>query len=69
MPFHCDDLVRVGKDNDGGYLVNEKDILKTDKLISFGIGEDISFEEQFCHIKNIPVVAYDSDDNIHHRVP
>lgn len=59
-PFYCVDLVRVGNDNDGGYLVNYPDILKSDFLLSFGVGDNITFEEQFCSIKDVPLHAYDA---------
>jgi hypothetical protein len=59
QPFECKDLVRIGKSNDGGYLVNKNDINKTQTLISFGVGEDCSFEEQFTNITNCSCIAYD----------
>ena len=59
QPFYCKDLVRLGKDHDGGYLVNEQDVLNTEILISLGIGEDWSFEEEFTNIKGCSLIAYD----------
>ena len=41
------DLIRLGKNNDGGYLVSEKDIKHTKNLISLGVSFDISFEKDF----------------------
>lgn len=59
-PFFCRDIVRLGKDNDGGYLINELDISKTNNLLSFGIGEDVSFEKDFIGSNEwCNVVAYD----------
>ena len=49
-PFECLQLIRLGKDNDGGYIVNKHDVDKTDLLISFGIGNDWSFEKVFLKI-------------------
>ena len=46
------DLIRVGKDNDGGYLCGTKTIKLTNTLISFGIGEDWSFEKEFLKFNN-----------------
>ena len=72
-PFYCDDLIRIGKDFDGGYLVNKEDLLKTKKLISFGIGEDYSFEKQFINQSNCLCETYDGsvdiDDKliVHHK--
>ena len=51
------DLIRVGKDNDGGYLVCRNSVNNSDILISFGISDDFSFEEQFQKLKNIIVVV------------
>ncbi len=59
----ADDLIRVGKKNDGGYLVSRSDINMSDALISLGIGEDWSFEENFADIKNIEVFSYDASIN------
>lgn len=64
QPFDCDDLIRLGKSNDGGYLVNQQDILKTNKLVSFGIGEDFSFEQQFLNLNNCGLTSYDSSVDI-----
>ena len=53
-------LIRIGKDNDGGYLVCRNSVNNSDILISFGISDDFSFEEQFQKIKkNIKILAYD----------
>jgi hypothetical protein len=59
QPFYCSDLIRLGKDNDGGYLVNKEDILKSSRLLSFGIGNDISFEEDFVKLNECEIDAYD----------
>ena len=57
------DLVRIGSDNDGGYLVSQKDIEKTQVLIGLGICDDWSFEEQFVLRNDVEVVAYDASVN------
>lgn len=60
MPYYCSNLVRIGKDNDGGYLINERDINKSSHLLSFGIGEDISFEKDFTNRNgSCNLTAYD----------
>ncbi len=63
QPYYCSDLIRIGKDNDGGYLVNKNDILKSECLLSFGINDDWSFEEQFLNIKDCPLYGYDNSVN------
>ena len=52
-------LKRLGREYDGGYLISEKDVANSDVLISFGICDDWSFEEDFIKLKNVPVIAYD----------
>ena len=44
------DLIRIGRNHDGGYLIAKVDIEKSDLLISFGISDDWSFERDF--VKN-----------------
>jgi len=54
------DLIRIGKENDGGYLVGKNSVLKSEYLISFGINDDWSFEEQFRkNNSKIKIFAYD----------
>jgi hypothetical protein len=55
--------VRLGKDHDGGYLVNSSDIEKTQQLVSFGMGEDWSFEQNFCDRQNCSLSVYDGNVN------
>jgi hypothetical protein len=60
QPYRCSDIVRLGKDNDGGYLVNVEDVKKTKRLITFGVGSDVSFEKEFTTMNPCIVDAYDS---------
>ncbi len=46
IPKHKTNLIRFGSQYDGGYLLNEEDLLKSDLLISLGIHENWDFEEQ-----------------------
>ena len=59
-----DDLVRLGRDNDGGYLVRKSDVLSSDVLISLGICDDWSFESDFVKYNDISVDAYDGSLNL-----
>jgi len=54
------DLVRLGKGNDGGYLVSRNDVDESEILLSFGVEYDWSFEEDFVGKRNLPVFAYDA---------
>ena len=62
-PIKCDSLVRIGKDNDGGYVIDSASISNTDCLVSFGINDDWSFEEQFLKMKIVPLYAFDASIN------
>jgi hypothetical protein len=53
------DLIRVGREGDGGYLISQADIEKTDFLLGLGIKDDWSFEQQFTSLNKVPVLAYD----------
>ena len=41
--------IRVGQDFDGGYIICDIPNIKYELLLSGGIGDDISFEEEFCN--------------------
>ncbi len=59
-PLQQYDLIRLGKDNDGGYLVTPDSIDNADALLSLGISFDWSFEQSFsAHKPNAPIHAYD----------
>ena len=51
-PYKVKNLIRLGKNNDGGYIVNAIDVNKTKNLISLGISFDYSFEEDFLKMNN-----------------
>lgn len=55
-----DDLIRIGRDIDGGYLVSIKDVTNTEILISMGICDDWSFEQEFLRYAEVPIIAYDA---------
>jgi hypothetical protein len=58
-PVELNDLVRLGRDHDGGYVVSKRQIEKTDILLSFGINDDWSFEADFERQKPVEIYAYD----------
>ena len=68
-PKYLYDLLRIGKNNDGGYLVESNSIENTKSLISFGIGKDWSFEVHLKKIKNIPIFAYDHTIEKYEELP
>ena len=46
-PIKLENLIRIGKQNDGGYVVREQDIYATDVLVSLGVSFDWSFEKDY----------------------
>jgi hypothetical protein len=65
QPFACPDLVRLGKNHDGGYLVNSQDIVETRRMVVFGLGEDWSFEQDFVNRNNCGLDVYDQSVKPH----
>lgn len=53
------DLVRMGRDGDGGYIVDPRSVTGAERLISFGMNDDWSFEEEFRRVNPVPVDIYD----------
>ena len=46
-PIKFDDLIRIGKQNDGGYIVRRQDVVDAENLISLGVSFDWTFEKEF----------------------
>lgn len=63
-PFSCKNLIRLGKDYDGGYLINELDVKRSNHLIGFGVGTDVSFENDFNEIHKCNTYLYDKNINV-----
>ena len=53
------ELIRLGGDHDGGYLVDPKSIQESSSLLALGIGRNWSCEEDFIEKKRVKVHAYD----------
>lgn len=49
--------IRVGRDGDGGYVIAEG--LTYDCLISAGVNDDDSFEQDFLSLNDVPAYAFD----------
>jgi hypothetical protein len=50
-PVSLDDLVRVGRRQDGGYVISRRCIAATQTIIGLGISDDWSFEEMFSQMQ------------------
>lgn len=53
------DLVRVGAEFDGGYVISQRMIDAAGGLLSFGLNDEWSFEEEFTRKASVPVVCFD----------
>jgi len=53
------DLIRLGRNHDGGYLVDPASVSMANQLLSFGLATDWSFEKDFLEKNNVPLSAYD----------
>lgn len=53
-------LVRIGPQTDGGYVVDKRVIKKTHTIITCGLNDDWEFEREFQkYNKNCKIIAYD----------
>ncbi len=52
-PFEDKDLIRLGRNMDGGYSLNQKSLLEVTTLYSFGIGHDWTFEQDFLEFRKL----------------
>ena len=53
-------LKRLGDHSDGGYLIPEQCVKHTELLVSFGLGDNWSFENDFKKANNkIKIYCYD----------
>ena len=59
--YHSDNKLRLGNDNDGGYVIVEMD--GYDYLLSGGVGGDIGFEKAFTDKYDIKCSAFDGTDD------
>ena len=58
-PLYETDLIRIGRDNDGGYLIPKQSLSQTKLLYSFGLSDDWSFEEDFYNKTGAKIICYD----------
>jgi len=65
-PKYTTHLERVGKNNDGGYIIPSKSIEDTDHLFSFGMYDDWSFEFDFKKKNpNTKIIVFDKSVNLY----
>jgi hypothetical protein len=65
-PFHTDknNLIRIGPNHDGGYVIDKRIIKQIKFLITCGLNDDWEFEKQFgLKNKMTKIIAYDHTVN------
>ena len=62
-PLYETNLIRIGKNNDGGYLIPKQSLSQTKLLYSFGLSDDWSFEEEFYNKTGAKIICYDPTVN------
>ena len=63
-PIKNENLIRVGSEKDGGYIVDSNLIKNNDCLLSLGMGDDWSFELDYLKNDNGIINIYDHTINI-----
>ena len=58
-PYENKNIIRLGNDYDGGYLVDKESVLETEILISIGISYDWTFEKDFFKLNSCKISSYD----------
>jgi hypothetical protein len=58
-PTSTGSFVRLGKNNDGGYIIDKNAMQIADCLVSLGISNDWNFEKDFFQATKRPVIAFD----------
>ena len=57
-------LIRIGPNTDGGYVIDKRVIKKIKTLISCGLNDDWEFEKEFLKINsNCKILTYDHTVN------
>lgn len=59
------DLIRIGIDQDGGYVIPRSLVDRSDFLLSYGLGDDWSFEQGFSDLRpDVPICVYDGGEHL-----
>ena len=58
-PFDVPELIRLGRECDGGYVVDRRSVLGSDQLLSLGLSDDWTFEQDFRDSVDVPITVYD----------
>lgn len=56
-------LIRLGGDNDGGYIVENDSISKSKSLLTLGLGYEWRFEKEYANLTKNPITCFDHSVN------
>jgi len=59
-PNATNNLVRLGDDFDGGYVVDKTSVEAADIMIALGVGDSWAFEKDCLAMRSMPLEAYDA---------
>ena len=62
-PKHEFDLIRLGGEYDGGYLVERNSIKESKSLITLGLGYEWRFEKEYYDLYKKPIICFDHTVN------
>ena len=63
-PKVTEDLIRVGQNLDGGYIINKEILNKTEIILTFGLSDEFSFEKEFKkNNQKVNIFVYDHTVN------
>lgn len=62
-PKYKYNLIRIGGDYDGGYVVEKKSINNSQSLLTLGLGYEWRFEKEYYSLNNNPVTCFDHSVN------
>lgn len=63
-PIEARELIRVGSERDGGYIVSKRAVLASKLLIGMGVNDDWRFEKEFRQLSGAQVVCFDHTVNL-----
>lgn len=59
LPVSLSNKMRLGPNEDGGYVVYKPSLYKIDLLLTYGVGWDIDFEIDFYNLTGKKILMYD----------
>lgn len=57
--YNVGEKIRVGSPHDGGYIIPKQSLEQSECLFSYGINNDITFDEHYIQLSNKKVYGYD----------